>query len=423
MPQIYPFQGWRYNQDMIEDLSKVVTPPYDVISPNDQDQYYAMSPYNFVRLILNKAPGDERYTSAAQNLEEWKKDSIILRDDEEIFYLLSQTFETNGQKVTRSGIIAELQIEPLGPSVMPHEQTIEKHITDRYKLMETTKANFGQIFMSYRDQDMTVESIETELSTMPPLIDVVLGDEVRYRIWPIAGTEMIDKLQKATGSASSIILDGHHRYKTALKYSREYPDIPGSNRVMVNLVNAYNPGLTILPTHRMLKNVTADISYITEALEKNFTVQRISDPTTLLAEIKEGKSGDGDTVLGIYHRASETSLKITFQNKQLLSETFPGSSDAYRNLDLNILHHFVLKEALNLDTEDQADLENIEYIRGKDSPVDIIHSREDFDILCLVMPPELDEVFAIAEAGETMPQKSTYFYPKVNSGLVLRCFG
>mgnify|MGYP006290398859 CR=1 FL=1 len=423
MPRIFPFYGWRYNQDLVADLRQVVTPPYDVISTEDQERFYARSPYNFIRLLLNKSPGDEKYHEAAKFLREWQETGVLIREEEKVFYLLSQVYEQDGKEIRRSGIVAELEIEEFGGSVLPHEQTIEKHIADRYRLMETTLSNLGQIFMSYRDVDMTVESVQEEVIDTEPIMDMMLEDDIRYQIWRINDPESINDIQNVLEDTNAIIMDGHHRYKTALRFAEDHPDVLGSDRVMVTLVNTYNPGLKILPTHRKLTDLSMDFQEALTNLRSHFDVTEVSDPGALLDVIQDEKGKAKHTRFGLYHRQTDSSYVLQFKHMHELKDVFPRKSQAGRESDLNILHHFVLNDVFGIDTTSDADIENVSYIRGSDSPVDIINSQRDYEVICFVNPPDLDEVFAIAESGETMPQKSTYFYPKVNSGLILRCFG
>lgn len=423
MPRIFPFYGWRYNQDLVADLRQVITPPYDVISDEDQKMYYSRSPYNFIRLLLNNTPGDEKYHDAAKHLREWQESGVLIREEEKVFYLISQLYEQDGEEIRRSGIIAELEIEEFGGSVLPHEQTMEKHIADRYRLMETTRANLGQIFMSYRDVDMTVESAQEDLMQTEPLIDVMLENDIRYQIWRINDQGTVNDIQNVLEDTNAIIMDGHHRYKTALRFAQDHPEVFGSDRVMVTLVNTYNPGLHILPTHRKLNNIDVSFENALESLQDQFDVTEVSNPAALLEVIRDEEGKAKQPRFGLYHRESDSSYILQFKNEEALKDIFPHKSQAGRESALNILHHFVLKGAFNIDTTNAGDIEKVSYIRGSDSPVDIVKSQRDFEVICFVNPPDLDEVFAIAESGETMPQKSTYFYPKVNSGLVLRCFG
>ena len=176
MPNIYPFKGWRYNYDIVDDLAKVITPPYDVINKQDQSSLYDLSPYNFIRIILNKYPVPDKYIDSARILSEWKENEVFKQDHEKSIYLLSQSFRDDGIKKNRIGFIAKLQITELGDKILPHEQTISKHINDRYELMKSTEVNTGQIFMSYRDKEKVVEEIAKTYKDKQPIIDFEIDD-------------------------------------------------------------------------------------------------------------------------------------------------------------------------------------------------------------------------------------------------------
>lgn len=422
MPNIHPFQGWRYNPEVVEDAGTVIAPPYDVISPREQDTLYQSSPYNFVRLILNSAPGESRYSESARVLREWIKQRVVIQDQPEALYLLDQTFLLNGEQVTRTGIIAALELEEMGKNILPHEQTIAKHIEDRYRLMESTKTNLGQIFMSYRDRTMTVESMADTVREEQPVLDIRVPEHGRYALWRMTNPEVIRSIRKVLANTSAIIADGHHRYKTALRYVREHPAVPGGDRVMVTLVNAFNPGMQVLPTHRLVRGVRVPLADIRKSLERFFTIAELASPEELMREL--GTDREKDIVrLGLYHRASSTALLLMLRNEEQINGALKQGPRAYQLLDVNILHQFVLKEIFHLDTENQADLERLHYLRGNTPAPEQLREARDYDVACFVKPPDLETLFTVAEAGLTLPQKTTYFYPKVYSGLVFRFFG
>ncbi|NOZ04025.1 MAG: DUF1015 domain-containing protein [FCB group bacterium] len=422
MPKIYPFKGWRYDISLVPDISKVVAPPYDVITKEGQSALYDSSLYNFVRIILNKSAGDDRYRQAAKALNRWKSFGIVRQDPEPVFYLLSQSFTHQGKPVNRVGFIAEMELEPLGGDILPHEQTIDKHVEDRFRLMEATGTNSGQIFMCYRDPSMAVESIMTEMEKSEPQIDATTGDGVRYRLWLIKETSQIQEIQNILKKTKVIIADGHHRYRTAHRFLTRYPDIPGSDRVMVTLVNSFNPGLNVLPTHRLIKKCDKALNEIVSDLERHFNVRQYPSLESLLAFL-DNDVGANEVCLGLYHRESGTPLALFFKAFEQLAEEFPGHSDTFRRLPVNIFHNFVLKKVLGLDSTVQRDLERLEYLRGTSDPREYLLRNEDYEIAGLVKPPDLNAIFAVAEEGEIMPQKATFFYPKVYSGFVFRCFG
>ena len=417
MPKIYPFKGWRYNPNIVNDLSKVVSPPYDVISENDQRKLYDLSPYNFVRIILNNNPLPNKYADSARMLSEWKTKNIIQQDDNELFYLLSQSFNHGVGKVNRIGFISKLQISPLGEKILPHEQTISKHINDRYELMKSTDTNTGQIFMSYRDEKKIVEGIAKDHKNKEPIIDINI-DGTEYKIWPLNDNKEIDSIKEMMKDKKVIIADGHHRYKTALQYAQDYPEKYGSDKVMVTFVNAYNKGMNVLPTHRIVHNKQNSKNNLLDKISHVFTVKESSSVEDLLLQMKQS---DKPNIINIGMISNSKNCYLLSYNGR--KNWDKNLSDASQSLDVNILHNFILKSGCGIDTNNQNDLNNISYIRGNESPLDLINTIKEFDYIFLLNSPNLDHIFEVAESGETMPQKSTYFFPKVYSGLIFASIG
>ena len=416
MANVCAFKGWRYNHEIIHDLKNVIVPPYDVITPEEQNQYYDASPHNYIRINLNNTVGDEKYSSAANTLNMWVGSSVLIEESQPAIYILSQSFLVEGNLVERIGCICALTLSELGDEVLPHEQTIDKHLDDRYKLMESTSANSGQIFMIYDDEKMVLENIHKSM-TDKPVIDTIL-DEIHYKIWAVKDENLTEQFIRALKDKKLVIADGHHRYKTALKYAKNN-SIPGSEKVMVTLVNSKNPGMEILPTHRLIKEKDISIEDIKEKLIKDFTYEECKGVDQLLIKMK--KQTGKKCTLGLYHRLSNTGLVLDFKSWDSLELEMPGKSKELRELDTNILHSFLLKNVFDIDTNNQDDLKYLSYLRGNNLPSEMLKA-EDYKIVCFVNPPSLDDVFNIAGKGEVMPQKSTFFFPKVFSGLVTRCF-
>ena len=412
MPKIYPFKGWRFNPDIIKDISEVIAPPYDVINDADQSTLYERSPYNYVRIILNRSAGIERYSQAAKTFSEWKKNEILIQDPNPSVYLLCQSFLQGEQKIERTGFITKLRITKLGGEVLPHEQTISKHINDRYNLMKATKANTGQIFMSYRDKTRTVESILRSYKDEIPLVDTIL-DGIQYRLWSLIDDSQINAIRDVLSGTKVIIADGHHRYKTAYQYAHDHPEINGSNRVMVTLVNAYNDGMQVLPTHRIIRGKIIDDEQFIEKIKGQFDIEKKSSAQDLLNEMDQRRSSSIIN-LGVLTRIGNAYL-LSYKGEDNWSHDLSSASLA---LDVNALHRLILKPACGIDTLNQNDLGHLDYFRGNEPPLEMVKSISDYDFIFFVNPPNLDQIFDVAEAGETMPQKSTYFYPKVYSGLV-----
>lgn len=417
MPKIYPFKGWRYNLDIVSDLSKVISPPYDVISEQDQRNLYDLSPYNFIRIILNNNPPPNRYVDSAKILSEWKTKKILQQDDNEAIYLLSQTFVHGADQINRIGFISKLQISQLGEKILPHEQTISKHINDRYELMKSTQANTGQIFMSYRDKEKIVETIARDYNNKEPIVNINI-DGIKYKIWRLIDNNEIDSIKEMMKDKKVIIADGHHRYKTAFQYAQDYPEKYGSDKVMATFVNAYNKGMSVLPTHRIVHNQEISKNHLLDKISHLFTVQESFSMDDLLLKMKQSEKSNIINI-GMISNLKSYYL-LTYNGKKNWDQNL---SDASQSLDVNILHHFILKSGCGIDTNNQNDLNHISYIRGNESPLDLINTIEVFDYIFLLNPPNLDRIFEVAESGETMPQKSTYFFPKVYSGLIFASIG
>ncbi len=417
MPKIYPFKGWRYNLDIVSDLSKVISPPYDVISEQDQRNLYDLSPYNFIRIILNNNPPPNRYVDSEKILSEWKTKKILQQDDNEAIYLLSQTFVHGADQINRIGFISKLQISQLGEKILPHEQTISKHINDRYELMKSTQANTGQIFMSYRDKEKIVETIARDYNNKEPIVNINI-DGIKYKIWRLIDNNEIDSIKEMMKDKKVIIADGHHRYKTAFQYAQDYPEKYGSDKVMATFVNAYNKGMSVLPTHRIVHNQEISKNHLLDKISHLFTVQESFSMDDLLLKMKQSEKSNIINI-GMISNSKKCYL-LTYNGEKNWDKNL---SDASQSLDVNILHHFILKSGCGIDTNNQNDLNHISYIRGNESPLDLINTIEVFDYIFLLNPPNLDRIFEVAESGETMPQKSTYFFPKVYSGLIFASIG
>jgi uncharacterized protein (DUF1015 family) len=417
MPEIYPFKGWRYNLDIVNDLAKVVTPPYDVINEQDQTKLYDLSPYNFIRIILNNNPAPDKYADSARIVSEWKTKNIFQQDDNEAMYLLSQSFDYGNDQIDRIGFIAKLQISELGDKILPHEQTISKHINDRYELMKSTQANTGQIFMSYRDKEKIVEGIANNYNNKEPIVDFNI-DGIKYKIWRLIDNNEIELLKEMMIDKKVIIADGHHRYKTAFQYAQDYPNKYGSDKVMVTFVNAYNKGMNVLPTHRIVRDKEISKNQLLDKISHLFNIQESSSLDDLLLKMKQSENSN---IINIGMISNSKSCYLLYYNGE--KHWDKNLSTASESLDVNILHHFILKSGCGIDTNNQNDLNHISYIRGNESPLDLINNIESFDFIFLVNPPNLDLIFDVAESGETMPQKSTYFFPKVYSGLIFASIG
>ncbi len=428
MPEVRPFRGVRYDVARVGTLSDVVAPPYDVIDPALQDRLYQASPYNIVRLELNREePGDtqseHRYSRAARFLRGWLRQGILRQDDHPAYYIYHQTFEVDGETFSRKGFLARVRLEPIGQGkIYPHEQTLAGPKADRLALYRATGFNLSPIFGLYPDPSAEVQRlIESAPSDHTPLVaHDHLG--VENRLWFVTDQETHTAISGLMASKPIFIADGHHRYETGLKYRDELAasgnstglDDPSAFCLMM-LVGMSDPGLRILPTHRLVsgfKGLTTD--QLADRLASEFEVRSCGtgEAGCRTAWQAIDQAGDQD-LLGFGTIADGAWLLARLRSDAAMDRMAPEHSPDWRSLGVSVLHVLVLDHLL----------------AGLGQPTcRYVHSlREvttDFaargsDLACLVAPARMNHVESIASNLETMPPKSTYFYPKLLTGLVL----
>ena len=428
MPDIRPFRGVRYDMTQVGDLSSVVAPPYDVIDPELQNQLYEASPYNVVRLELNREQADDmpeanRYTRAARFLKEWTRDQILRADPLPAYYLYHQTFEVDGQTQTRKGFLARVRLERFGEGkIYPHEQTLAGPKADRLALFNATRYNLSPIFGLYPDLDgEVIRRAEAGLrDRTPQTVTDHLG--VVNRLWEVHDLATQTALQGMMASRPVFIADGHHRYETGVKFRDELvsrgqlagEDDP-ANFCLMMLVGMNDPGLIIQPTHRLVRGFA---SLTSEAL-----VARLA-PQFVVSVMGEGEQGCrnawemieiGEEQDTLAFGTSEDGRWITakLRNSTRIDALAPEHSPEWRSLGVSILHVLVLNDLLA-----KVGASACTYVHTL-GEVDAAMTREECDLACLVPRAGMEYVEAIASNLEKMPPKSTYFYPKLLSGLVL----
>lgn len=458
MAKVVPIRGLRYNPGAA-DLNDLVTPPYDVIDVAGQDRYYRKHPRNIIRLEYGMDfPGDNeennRYTRAAAHFTEWQEKGILVRDKQPAFYLYRQEFTVSGETMVRSGFICGVRLVPYARGVvLPHEETLPKHKADRLALMRACRANFSPIFALFADPQMAVDQLLAKAAQQEPEVDFVDEDGQAHRLWIVNDPAVIAGIQSAMADKKIFIADGHHRYETALNYSQERRaedgDLAGDQPydfVLMTLVNLYDPGLVILPTHRMVKNISPEQrDSLLENLTDEFTIEtfalddqgQVLDSITELMALRAGFSSPVSCrvnqkslplhssapirhrhVFGLYCGDRLLNL-LTLKNEVKLDNLMPrDKSEAWRNLDVSILHNLVLERYLGIGGEQLASGANLVYTRSAAEAIAGV-DRGDFQLSLLMNPPLVEEVTAVAGNGEKMPQKSTFFYPKLITGLVL----
>jgi len=437
MASIYPFRAWRYNPSAVR-LDDVVTQPYDKISPAMQQAYYQRSPYNLVRIILglpelfDAERGESVYSRAARDFSAWKQKGILVQEKDPCIFAYSQRFKVPGtdEVKERRGFIALGKLHDYAEQVVfRHEQTLSKPKSDRLNLLKATHAHFGQIFMLYSDPAGSVEKILYEDGGPA---DAEITDEygVLHRLWRVNDPAAIRLLTSTMADKKLIIADGHHRYETALNYSREHtpaspvraehdahelphPAFPES-AVMMTFVNMDSDGLVILPTHRVVHSLGGfDPAAFASAADKFFAVEPLP-------------ASDAASYINALSRQSGTAFVAVTRSGAFLMRSKPDASavaladlpENQRQLDLSHLHTIILDRLLGLDAEKVREQTNIRYLRDAGEAVEQVR-RGEADVAFLTNPVTMEQLREVAFAGSVMPQKSTDFFPKLLSGLAI----
>jgi uncharacterized protein (DUF1015 family) len=433
MASIKPFRGVRYHPKRFEDMSNLVSQPYDRVRYGLQEEYHALSDYNVVRLIRNrKQEGDDEssnvYTRARDLYRQWLAEGILTRDRLPCLYAYHQSFHTpRGEAGTRRAFICALELTTFEEGVvLPHERTHAGPKVDRLNLLRTTQVNFGLIFMVYPDPLNRVNALlDTAIDGLPPDVDVVemFERDVRQQLWAISDPAVIAAVQaEMKPKRNLIIADGHHRYETALNHRdgmrQRYPNAPDNsafNHRMVALVSMDDPGLTILPTHREIfghRELAPD--EILRRAAQYFDVLPLSDRAACFAAMAERES---EHAFGFY--SGGPFYLLTLKDASLLEQLIPEErAVAWKSLDVSILHRVLLEQVAGISPEVIDAKEKVRYHRDADLPIAAVDSGE-ADFVFFLNPTRMEQVKVCTELGEKMPQKSTDFYPKAISGLVM----
>ncbi|MCR4400209.1 MAG: DUF1015 domain-containing protein [Syntrophomonadaceae bacterium] len=429
MAEIVPFIGLRYNEQKIPNLGAVVTPPYDIIDEAAQTRYYAEHPANIIRLELGLTflTDDEqknRYSRAAEYLNRWIEEDILVYESQPALYLYQQEFKAHGTSLVRNGFICGLKVEDYSAgTVLPHEETLSKPKEDRLRLMRATRCNFSSIFGLYSDPSRTVDTaLLKAVEDTPPEIEIYDEAGEIHRLWVITDEAVIRAVVEAMKDKQIFIADGHHRYETALEFAREMKaqGYQGYDYVMITLVNLYDQGLVILPTHRVVGNIPDfDLGALRVKLEQYFEVHVFGSveklPLFLKAMEEMGKTRQ---VFGMYGQ-NRILYMLTLKPEVDLSGILPEErSDAWRQLGVAVLDNLVLDHLLGIDAEKRKSQENLVYTKDASWAVERIE-KGTHQVAFFLNPTRVTEVVDVAQARDKMPQKATYFYPKLLTGLVI----
>ncbi len=432
--EIKPFKAFRFNSEAVSDVGKCIAPPYDVISPVQQQVLYERSEYNIVHIIKGKTtPSDtadnNQYTRAAEYFNSWIEKGVLKQDTEEAIYAYIQDFDLAGTAFQRLSFIALAKLEELGKTVRDHEQTFDEPKIDRLNLKIATAADFGSVFMLYEDEQNIADNIIESAANQKPLIDFLDEQDVRHRLLAITAKDNIDTIVKMMLDKSCIIADGHHRYGTGLIYSRQSPN-PAAGYQMIAFTNTRHKGLVILATHRLVGNLRDfDAAKLITALKGNFEIveykfgPKNGDKTAakqkMLSQMKVEYS-NGKIAFGIY--SNKVFYTAILKNKQAMHSASSSLSNSWKSLDVSVLHKLILEELLGLNDEQLASGGNVEYIKDTNNAID--ESVAEIDkgrkqAAFFMNPIKMEQLKAVTDAGEKMPQKSTYFFPKIYSGLTI----
>lgn len=430
MANIKPLCGLRFNPEKVGDLAKVVSPPYDVISRETMENLYKSHTNSIINLELGRqsgTPDDSIYRHAADIFQQWKGENTFIQDEKPAFYYYVQDFIINDTPRTRTGFLCAMKAEGYQTgNVIPHEQTLPWHKSQRLKLLQYTRANFSPIFGVYHQESRRVEEILANAAAAKgePDIDLIDCLNERHRIWVLDDEVIINEVIKSLANLPIYIADGHHRYETASTFAEEalQQGDTSCDYLLVSLSNCYDEGLYILPTHRIIEkcdDFRLD-TFLTQ-LEKNFTISPVQgnnkeeNLNTLIATMEE--TDKQQPAFGIYAGENRFYL-LQLKNPDAINHYAPEHSTEWRKLDISILHGLIMEPFLHIGPEQLATEGYVSYARNNFEPVEAVDKEE--GILALfVNTTQIQQMIDVANSGNKMPQKSTFFYPKLLSGLVI----
>jgi uncharacterized protein (DUF1015 family) len=409
--EVRPLQGLHYDLDRVA-LADVVAPPYDVIDDEQRSDLVARSDHSVVELDLPRDPGGgDPYDHAARLLEKWTEDGILTRDAQPAIWALEQDYTApDGSRLSRRGFLARVRLTPYGEGIRPHERTQPGPKEDRLRLTRATRHNLSPIFALHPGNAW--QHLEPALGG--PWGEVTDADGTTHRVWRIGDPAVHDAIAAELHPAELLIADGHHRYETSLAYQREVGEGGPADYVLMALVSLEDPGLTVFPTHRLISGLADDAAKqeaLGGGLRELFDVEEVSTK-----QLDPGGS-EGIGVFGYIDSHFRRGFRLRLKDPGRVDEAFADRSDAYRTLDAALLEELILKGTLGLSTEDIAAKRGIGYTPSADEALARLDAG-DYQAVFLLRPTPVDQVRAVAAAGETMPPKSTYFFPKLLTGIV-----
>ncbi len=443
MATVIPFKGIRYSPGAGA-MNLLITPPYDVINEEKQEYFYQLHPNNIIRLEYGKSypsdtEADNRHTRAAAVFSRWLKEGILKQESSPAIYLCQEKFIHEGFEKTRSSFICSVKLEEYEKGiVIPHEETIPKHKADRLSLMQACQANFSPIFGLYVDPDGTVEKAVSAQMQRDPDINFTDEDKHHHSVWIITDNSVISNVQHFMAEQRIFIADGHHRYETALAYRdwrRKLEKAPleehSYDYIMMSLVSLNDPGLVILPTHRLVRNNNIEAEKMFSLLGDYFNLEIFppgEDHENLnffMNALKCGSKQDKKTeavqhksTIGLYTGKGALCL-LTLKEAITLPPYAPaGHSPVWQKMDVSLLHYFIFKKLLSIGEDKWTDENHVYYSRNEDELLSLADAGN-YQFAFFLNPTPIEEMTFVALNGEKLPQKSTYFYPKIITGLVI----
>jgi uncharacterized protein (DUF1015 family) len=412
MADVQPIKTLRYDPEMAGPLEDLIAPPYDVIDDELRAELAGRNPYNVVEIDL-----PESYEGAAEKLGEWRRQGVLVSEDEPAIWVLRQDYTApDGSTRTRTGFFARVRVEDYGPGrIRPHERTHPGPKEDRLRLTRATRANLSPIFSLFPDASGAATETLAQAMSGEPFAEVGDDEGTRNTLWRLADPESIAALQAALADAELLIADGHHRYETARVYADELGGEGDHRYVLMFLVALDDPGLLIFPTHRMLNGLKDDTEKqiaIRDTARRDFDIEELDDPREL-----EPRAGNERPTFGYMDSFFKRPFRFTLKDQSIADEALAGMPEPYRRLDTAVLEAIFLRGALGMSEDDISHLRGLDYSKNLDDAIERVESGA-ADAGFFMRATPVEQVREVAAAGESMPPKSTYFYPKVPTGLV-----
>jgi uncharacterized protein (DUF1015 family) len=420
-PRVEPLKALFFDPTRTGSLDQIVAPPYDLIDCAQQDELYARNPFNIVRLELNRDP--DPYTSAAATMADWRASGALIRAPKPAFYYYTQRFDHAGRAMVRNGLIARVRLEEFASGcILPHERTFPKAKEDRLRLLTATRTNISAIFGLYSAESRDLRATLEQVATSAPLLSAIDDRGIVNEVRALDSVSAIATVQQVLEVPRVLIADGHHRYETALEYRRQrYVAAPAFSSpqpfdyVMMTLVAFDDPGLVILPTHRLVRHLPDDaVRHFPERCREHFAVEEFAEADPFLAAL----TAYGRHTLGVALRGQPKFLILTLRDPASLVAVMPEIPAAVRELDVSLLHTLILDQIFAIKPAEVRKGGNIEYTINAPAALTEVSAGRAAGAF-LMNPPTVADIERVSSAGATMPEKSTYFFPKLLTGLVL----